>query len=127
MKVKTVKKSICSCGFPTLRDDLEVGTEYELDPLRRTIVIFKCGGCWKVIPKVQAVWVETRHTSHGGYLPVEIFGDILHANIMLAAGFCMGLSQTDRFEFDETERKILATAGDALAEFGLKIYECKPR
>jgi hypothetical protein len=33
---------------------------------------------------------------------------------ILAAGFCTGLSETDRFAFDEHDRKILKTAGTAL-------------
>jgi hypothetical protein len=34
--------------------------------------------------------------------------------LLLASGFCTGLSGTHRFDFDEYERKLLKTAGTAL-------------
>lgn len=56
MKAKTVKLSICACGFPALAADMG----------------FICGGCLKE-QSIRWVWVEAKGTAGAGYLPEEIF------------------------------------------------------
>lgn len=72
MKVKTITLSICPCGFPGLKDEIPLGTEYEIDPRPRGGYIFTCGGCHKSYA-ITAVDVRARGDSHGGMLPARLF------------------------------------------------------
>lgn len=72
MKATTKRLSICPCGFLILAERISLGTEYEIDPNDKIRVKFTCGGCrssWML----EAVYVEHRDDSHGGYLPKAIF------------------------------------------------------
>lgn len=66
------KLSICPCGFPTLKTSILLGTRYKIDPSVRITATMICGGCSKEI-SIDAVWVERRGDSEGGYLPASIF------------------------------------------------------
>jgi len=50
-------------------------------------------------------------------------GGIPYPLVCLCAGFCVGLSVTKRFSFDESERKILKSAGLALRAAGMQLYK----
>lgn len=70
------KLSVCSCGFPTLDDKIQLGTEYQVEPSRQVPIIFRCGGCGKV-QNMMAVWVISRTGAPrewgGGLLPLGLF------------------------------------------------------
>lgn len=73
MKIKTIRLSICECGFPVLRDDVPVGTEYEVDMDRRSSGKLICGGCKRTIDTT-LVFVESNTVGRSsGYLPLGIF------------------------------------------------------
>lgn len=79
MLTKTTIKclSICRCGFPVLKDEIGLGTEYSVDWNRRLGgVTFICGGCGHK-QQIETIWVESRKTpgKPGGYLPRQIFED----------------------------------------------------
>ena len=74
MKVKTVKLSICKCGFPILAEDIPLGTEYEINPNDTAKLALICGGCSTKIP-CDGVMVESRNGSRAGYLPRETFSE----------------------------------------------------
>jgi len=71
MKTKLAKLSICSCGFPTLKTDIPLGAEYEIDPKRTKLMHWRCGGCKKWF-QVLTVWASAV-SGIGGYLPIGIF------------------------------------------------------
>jgi hypothetical protein len=65
--------SICPCGFPVLKEDIKLGTEYEIDPAQAERCTFICGGCGRQ-QSVECVWVEAReHGTMAGFLPKLIF------------------------------------------------------
>lgn len=66
------RKSICTCGFPVLADQVPLGTAYVIHPENRTTATFICGGCGAVI-RCAVVFVERRADSASGYLPADIF------------------------------------------------------
>jgi hypothetical protein len=72
MKTTLKKLSIYPCGFPTLNEEIKLGTEFDVEPGRRDIMTFMCGGC-KKWHRIVAIWVYRRGESHAGYLPIEIF------------------------------------------------------
>lgn len=72
MKTKLAKLSVCPCGFPLLDESIPLGTEYEIEPTRRIKVTLYCGGC-HAGHNLEAVFVNARGNSHGGYLPAEVF------------------------------------------------------
>ncbi len=53
--------------------------------------------------------------------PVSGLGGVPRETVMLAAGFCYGLADSDRHHFDEHERKILIAAARALRAAGEKL------
>ena len=73
MKIKIVKLSICKCGFTLLNENVQLGTEYEINESDVCPGAVKCGGCGAIIP-AQHVWTYARGGGHSGYLPREIFG-----------------------------------------------------
>jgi len=69
----TLKRlSICPCGFSTLRDGIAVGSEYEIDLERTSVMGYLCGGCG-VVQDVTWVWTAAKGESQGGMLPKGIF------------------------------------------------------
>lgn len=73
MKAKTIKLSICQCGFPALHEDIPLGTEYEIDLECRSPGTFICGGC-KAVIKTIVIFAEPRTPEgRGGPLPLGIF------------------------------------------------------
>jgi len=72
MKTTLKRLSVCVCGFPTLKDGIQLGAEYDIDPDRTVEATFTCGGC-QATQKVKAVWVEARNTGTAGFLPLQIF------------------------------------------------------
>jgi hypothetical protein len=77
MKVKLIKLSICPCGFPTLDDQIVLGTQYEIQP--ETIqsgFSYICGGCGKMQDKT-VTCVQTSQLLHPELdpapLPLELF------------------------------------------------------
>lgn len=64
---RTVRKSLCPCGHPILREDVPLGTEYQLDMERTNWGTMVCGGCQARRPLL-CVWVHPE-----GYLPLDIF------------------------------------------------------
>jgi len=71
-KVTIKRLSICSCGFPVLKDDIPLGTEYEIDTTRLASFTFICGGC-KQKHDIIGVWAASRNGSEPGWLPRAIF------------------------------------------------------
>ena len=78
METKVVRLSVCSCGYPLLKDDVTIGTVYHVDENKKfpncSVV---CGGCKAKIPST-FIWVHYRITDTGklrlgGYLPMEAF------------------------------------------------------
>jgi hypothetical protein len=72
MKATTKRLSICECGFLILAERIPLGTEYEINTKDKIRVKFTCGGCGRAW-MTNAVWVEHRDDSHGGYLPEAVF------------------------------------------------------
>lgn len=70
VKAKLSKLSLCECGFPVLKDEIQLGAEYELLLEDQGTAEMMCGGCKKWIP-IKTVLV----TKPGGpgYLPIDIF------------------------------------------------------
>ena len=73
MKIlKTVRYSICDCGFPLLDESIPVGTEYKL--LNEWIAesfTMTCGGCGKDI-QTYCAYVQ-RENGTPGWLPFIVF------------------------------------------------------
>lgn len=72
MKATTKTLSICPCGYLVLRDNLGLGTEFEIHPEETAVGLMICGGCSKFI-QVRGVFCEARGDSAAGYLPMAIF------------------------------------------------------
>ena len=72
MKTTLKKLSICPCGFPVLKDEITVGTEYAVMPGVQQDCILVCGGCKKHI-HFRGIYVCGRNGARGGFLPPEIF------------------------------------------------------
>jgi hypothetical protein len=72
MKVKLERLSVCVCGFPTLKETIPLGTEYEVDSSRVENLGFICGGCGRKFD-VAAIFVHSRTGGAGGYVPKQIF------------------------------------------------------
>lgn len=69
----TLKRlSVCTCGFPCLKDNIPLGQEYEIDPAIKTDFIFTCGSCGAQF-RISAVYVHGRGDGRGGFLPEELF------------------------------------------------------
>ena len=72
-KVTLKRLSICPCGFPVLKEDIKLGTEYEVDPAQTGRFTFICGGCGRQL-SIEGIWVEPRAPgTHAGFLPKLIF------------------------------------------------------
>lgn len=65
-----ITKSICECGHPVMRDEIELGREYEVIIDRRKAT-FTCGGCNKTF-EVETVLARQNNGVWRG-LPVGIF------------------------------------------------------
>ena len=72
LEVTLVKLSACPCGFPLLKDNIPLGTVYEIDPNETANVTLICGGCKQRQP-LKAVWVYAREESQAGFLPESVF------------------------------------------------------
>src|SRR6266436_2045204 len=72
LEVTLVKLSVCSCGFPLLKDSIGLGEVYEIDPDQTILATLICGGCQKR-HCVRAVWVYAKGESRGGFLPESAF------------------------------------------------------
>ena len=72
-KVALKRLSICPCGHPVLKDEIPLGTEYEIDPAQTDHFTFICGGCGRHI-SIEGIWVESREPgTEAGFLPKLIF------------------------------------------------------
>ena len=67
-----MRLSVCACGYGLLKDDIPLGTVYEVDLDVEEIATLKCGGCGK-IQQVVCSPVRARAGAHGGMLPNVIF------------------------------------------------------
>lgn len=73
------KKSICECGYTVLRDEIPLGTVYNIiEDLRgntsETEMILSCGQCGnKITVQCILVWRDTEYGNHAGFLPKELF------------------------------------------------------
>lgn len=74
IKVKTVKSSICDCGYPTLSKSIPIGTEYKIHTDDQCDCSYLCGGCNKK-KNIIVVMTEDRFFDgkKAGYLPRDIF------------------------------------------------------
>lgn len=72
MKLETRRLSICTCGYPLLKPEFPVGTEYDVGRFLTTDVIFTCGGCGQEF-KVTAIEVKNALGQREGMIPLEIF------------------------------------------------------
>lgn len=73
VKARTVRLSVCPCGFSLLKDDIPLGTIYEVDPGLTATGTLTCGGCKKTF-SVESFYAFGRgEGNHGGFLPKEIF------------------------------------------------------
>lgn len=69
MKTVTLQRySVCPCGFPVMRSEIPLGKEYQIEPERKEIMMFRCGGCGELQLSMECVWVHP-----GGYMPSQIF------------------------------------------------------
>ena len=73
-KATLVKLELCGCGFPTLHEDIPIGTEYKVDLEDVGPGTLICGGCRKR-RKVHLIKTANRlpPLSGHGYLPMELF------------------------------------------------------
>lgn len=72
MKMMFTRYSVCNCGFPILRDEVPIGTVFEVDEKITEDFSVICGGCGKW-NHVVGVWVRQRADRHAGFLPKDIF------------------------------------------------------
>lgn len=50
------RRGFCPCGFPVLKDGIEVGTVYEVDILsKRGLYSYMCGGCQRWFNNVECI------------------------------------------------------------------------
>ena len=76
MKVKLTKSSLCTCGFPFLKETIPLGTVYNADPTRTAICHLICGGCGRQSSHMSA-WCKSRTVGgNDGYLPIAIFEEL---------------------------------------------------
>lgn len=74
----TLKKlSICDCGFPSLKDEIGIGSAYTIDSNKLAVFVYKCGQCGKEQKQVVCVLVGDREGAQDspkpGYLPRDLF------------------------------------------------------
>ena len=75
--VKLVRLSICPCGFTVLKDEIGLGTVYQIDLSRKENCVLLCGGCGKE-HKVRAVFTLARDPrGRSDYLPMALFYETL--------------------------------------------------
>ena len=73
MKIETVKRlSLCSCGFPLFKVEIELGTQYEVDAAAHAPAVLICGGCGSEVP-VTLVPARRVGQSYRGQLPAAVF------------------------------------------------------
>ena len=75
MKAKFIRYSMCICGYPLLKDEIPIGTIYEINEEVTAPFHWRCGGCHK-INSVPGVWVyprEDQPENTAGFLPKDIF------------------------------------------------------
>jgi len=72
VKARTIKESLCDCGFPILSENVPLGTVYkvETDSVAKGTLI--CGGCKKHI-SIRTVWASGGITYSEGIMPLELF------------------------------------------------------
>jgi hypothetical protein len=73
MDAKFVRRGVCECGFPLLREDVPIGTLYVVHPADRAMMDLICGGCGKINRCIPSIFVEARADRSAGYLPASIF------------------------------------------------------
>lgn len=71
-RTKTIRLSVCDCGFNTLADHIALGTEYEVD-LDDILPGFQytCGGCGLTF-NVEGIAVKEREGTVG-WMPTGLF------------------------------------------------------
>lgn len=74
-RVRLIKLSVCTCGFPMLDESIPLGTEFLIEESNRDHCTLTCGGCKLEIP-LDTVYVYARGRSRGGQLPTEIFEEL---------------------------------------------------
>lgn len=69
----TVKQlSLCPCGFPVLKADIQLGTTYVIHRDNMVTLTLICGGCRRR-HLLSCVWCDATPNGDEGYLPIEIF------------------------------------------------------
>jgi hypothetical protein len=73
-KVKLKKLSVCPCGFPALKDGIDIGDEYAIDVDSIRGGTWMCGGCKRCRP-IKMVNTSQRLNPRGplALLPYELF------------------------------------------------------
>jgi hypothetical protein len=71
---KLARLSVCPCGFPSLYDDIELGTEYRvyLESIR-TDFSYRCGKCGRLQQGVSVILADQRCGDGRAYLPLALF------------------------------------------------------
>lgn len=61
VKAILTRLSICDCGFPLLKEDIPLGTEYNVHPHTiRKGMTYICGGCGVKQTDLEAIYVDPR-------------------------------------------------------------------
>lgn len=71
MNASLARLSICPCGYPALKTDIDIGTVYEVTPGSEDTFNYTCGRCGHT-QVIRAVEV-CRDGGGCGYLPKELF------------------------------------------------------
>lgn len=73
VKAKYVKRSICECGFPIMRESVPLGKLYLVYPDSVTGGAVLCGGCGSKFP-VRLILADDEQSCRSiGAVPLEIF------------------------------------------------------
>lgn len=71
VKAKFVRRSLCKCGFPVLRDNVPLGKIYSVYPESVQPFVYFCGGC-HLLNQWAVIWAEDG-VVEPGWLPLGIF------------------------------------------------------
>lgn len=80
MIVTLTKLSICPCGHKVLKDEIPLGTEYNINPDIIIPITFICGGCKRYF-SINGVFTFSRNGGKEGFLPEEIFSNFVNKNL----------------------------------------------